>query len=180
MSKTIKVLIQDGGIIPVKGTPDSIGYDITTIKDGKIVGEQLEGLWTSISYIEYETGLYIAPQLNEGFLTNLFTLMVPRSSITKKNLMLKNNCGIIDVGYSGQILCRFNYLWQPNDVQMFTDFYGKQRFGVSINNDKIYKKNDAVAQLIFMAGYDVDFEYVKELPETKRGLGGFGSTTPNQ
>ena len=42
--------------------------------------------------------------------------------------------------------------------------------------DKIYKKGDKIAQLVFEPTVQVEFELVDDLTQTQRGEGGFGST----
>ena len=46
-------------------------------------------------YIEYKTG--IAFEIPEGYVGLVF----PRSSVTKKDIMLKNCVGVIDASYRG-------------------------------------------------------------------------------
>jgi len=154
----------DGVTLPEKGSVLAAGYDIVATSDPKIVGEKIEnGSWGRIDYIEYETGLFIAPAL-----LNFHTLIHPRSSISKQNLVLANSVGLVDNDYRGMILCRFKYIWQPQDMIVGSGFQP--------NMEKIYKKGDKIAQLVFEPTTQVDFELVDDLEKTQRGAGGFGST----
>jgi dUTPase len=198
--ETMKIYVKntEGVVLPKRGTELSAGYDIVATSDPKIVGEYFipcrgdnsetalklrddylsstdasyrSRFFSSIDYIEYETSLYIAP----GAVT-FHTLILARSSISSKTwLSLANSVGLIDVDYRGQILCRFRYLWQPSDISCPME--GSEEQAIEVNFDKIYKKGDAIAQLVFGPTVSAEFELVDELSQTQRGAGGFGSTT---
>lgn len=158
----------EGLALPKKASEVAAGYDIVAISDPKIVGIKLdENGWESIDYIEYETNLYIAPES-----VSFHTLIHPRSSVSKYNLVLANSVGLVDSDYRGMVICRFKYVWQPNDFSLTSD----ERVVGSVNESKIYKKGDTVAQLVFEPTVMADFELVDDLTQTKRGEGGFGST----
>jgi dUTP pyrophosphatase len=79
-----------------------------------------------------------------------------RSSIYKTPLMLANHVGIIDAGYRGEIKSAFRNL-----------------------SDKSYKIT-AGTRLVQICAPDLKpftFKIVEKLSDTKRGAGGFGSTT---
>ena len=80
----------------------------------------------------------------------------PRSGLAaKSNISVLNTPGTIDSDYRGEIkIILFNH--------------GDSEFVV--NN------NDRVAQMILAPILKIEFEEVKELPNTIRGSGGFGST----
>ena len=80
----------------------------------------------------------------------------PRSGLAaKSNIGVLNTPGTIDSDYRGEI-----------KVILFN--HGSKEF--------IVKNKDRIAQIILMPVLKVDFEEVDDLPETVRGLGGFGST----
>ena len=126
----------------------------------------LQDFYTHIDYIEYGIDLAIEPE-NENWV-----LAVPRSSLRKYNLVLANSAGIIDTAYRGKILFCFKYIFQPEDlaIREMNNIYGR------VNMDKIYKVGDRIGQLILMNHVPVTPEKVKELNDTIRGVGGFGST----
>jgi hypothetical protein len=106
----------------------------------------------------------------------------PRSSISKYNLVLANSVGLIDREYKQQVLCRFKYIWQPEDMwwggKLTThdgQEFNRKTIFAKPNLDRIYKKGDKIAQLVTTQTHDIDFEIVPELPGEDRG-GGFGST----
>ena len=98
----------------------------------------------------YNTGLSI--EIPAGYVGLLF----PRSSIHKFNLSLANCVGVIDSGYRGEIIFKFRVL--------------------SEGNNHAYKVGDRIGQLLILPYPRIEFEEVKELSETNRGSGGFGST----
>lgn len=190
---TIQVKKGEGVELPKHGSEHSAGYDITAISDPEIVGTKTVWpdntiSWTNIDYIEYKTGLYIAPQSD----MQIHTLIHPRSSISKYNLVLANSIGLIDNDYRGQILCRFKYVWQPEDykiivdsdlgidnsVKVISDEKCEFKFSMigKVNMNKIYKKGDKIAQLVGEITHALKFEFVEELGTTARGEGGFGHT----
>lgn len=153
--------------LPVRASEVAAGYDIVATSDPKIVGEQEGSVWKRIDYIEYETNLYIAPES-----ITFHTLIHPRSSISKYNLVLANSIGLVDNDYRGMVICRFKYIWQPEDLK----YPFPSGILGNVNYNKIYKKGDTIAQLVVEPTVMVDFELVDDLTKTKRGEGAFGST----
>ncbi len=80
-------------------------------------------------------------------------LLFPRSSVSKTNLRLCNSVGVIDSGYRGEIIVKFDK-----------------------NGAKGYKVGDRVAQLVLVPIPSVQFVEVINLPGSDRGTGGFGSS----
>ena len=82
-------------------------------------------------------------------------LLMPRSSISKTPLRLSNSIGLIDNGYRGEIMA-------------------------SVDNIKdesyILEEGQRLFQIVAMDGSPINFCLSDHLSETKRGLGGFGST----
>ena len=115
---------------------------------------------TAISYdktpdfIEYGTG--IAVEIPAGYVGLLF----PRSSVTKKDLMLKNSVGVIDSNYRGEIKLRFATL-------NLTAPYIKGQY---------YDIDERVGQLIIVPIPTIELVEKEELSDSNRGEGGFGST----
>ena len=95
----------------------------------------------------------------------------------EENLMLANSIGLIDAGYRGELLVRFNYTTQPEDL--VARIHGHQAIVpmfTKVNMDKIYTKGERIAQLVIAETHSAEFEIVEELSDTDRGKGGFGST----
>ena len=104
---------------------------------------------------------------NTGKLTGYY--LYPRSSISKTPLMLANHVGIIDMGYRGNIMAKVRCL--PHDIIPFNDNYIKC-------NSKNYRIQ-YFSRLFQICSPDLSpiaVRLVDELPDSKRGSGGFGST----
>lgn len=163
----IQILKSGSHPIPPQGS--DIGYDLVAISEPNIFGEKdCWGNYRSIQYIEYDTGVKLCGETS----SIVYSLIYPRSSISKYNLILANSVGVIDPGYADSIKVRFKYLFQP------IDFFpsGPDIVCVQIDRSKIYRKGDKIAQLVFAAKFDPQIEFVDELKKTQRGTGGFGST----
>lgn len=194
MNINIKKLVPEAQI-PKNATPFDTGYDLIALDDGEIVGEPVNehcNFWKRIDYIQYKTGIQIAPQATQSFgpvnfTQHYFTLLFPRSSISRYNLVLANSIGLVDNQYRGEILLRFKYIWNPEDYlieQVGPEYDHVTKVGKSggiflygsPNKNKIYKKGDKIAQIAAFELNPIDFKEVENLDGTKRGEGGFGSS----
>lgn len=97
-------------------------------------------------------GTGIAMAIPQGYHAKLF---VRSSTGVKTPLRLANLVGIIDSDYRGEIKMP---LWNPSDVPF-----------------RVFK-GDRLCQILIEQNIDVAFKEVKKLSQTKRGVGGFGST----
>ena len=95
----------------------------------------------------YGTGL--AMEIPENHVGLLF----PRSSVSKTNLRLCNAVGVIDSGYRGEDMLKFDK-----------------------TGEKEYEAGDRIGQLMLVPIPSIQFVQVTNLPESDRGLGGFGSS----
>lgn len=91
-------LLSDKAKLPVKGTPDSAGYDLTA---ASVFWDRSNNI---VSY-----GFGIAFEIPKGYVGLIF----PRSSVYKKNLDMSNCVGVIDSDYRGEISAKFRLL-NPN------------------------------------------------------------------
>lgn len=147
--KVLKNGNENNLIAPAKG---DAGWDLIASSDPEFVYS--DSSKKNLLYIEYDTGVVIQPP--EGF----FTLLFPRSSISKYDLVLANSVGVIDAGYRNTIKLRFKYT-------------GKVR---SFKKASIYQKGDKIGQLIFTPLFSLSAHQTDSLDASERGLGGFGST----
>ena len=86
----------------------------------------------------------------------MVALVFPRSGLASKHgICLSNAVGVIDSDYRGEIICILK-----NDHA----------------DDFVIHPGDRIAQLGFFPVYQIEWEEVADLSETKRGSGGFGST----
>lgn len=99
--------------------------------------------------VKISTG--IAMEIPEGH----FGMMVPRSSLAKRNLMLANTMGIIDSSYRGEVLAVIRNIGTTEEV---------------------LNPHDRLFQMVILPFTQVSFHPVEELSATSRGEGGFGST----
>lgn len=86
----IKVyMANENAIIPTKASYSDAGYDLTIIKQHKVLNSDT---------VLYDTGIKL--NIPNGY----YVEIVPRSSISKSGYMLANNIGIIDQSYRGNLL----------------------------------------------------------------------------
>lgn len=175
----LKVLKNSGVIKPPSQNGDA-GYDIVASSEPEIVGSIYQyPYYTSVYYVEYNTKIKIEPEKGDGDY-DFFNLIYPRSSISNTNLSLCNSVGVIDSGYRGDLILRFKYIAQPEDMKIIegVTVYGEQSSGIvtSINPQRIYQKGDKIAQIIPCKHNKIQLEYIDCLTQSKRGEGGFGST----
>jgi dUTP pyrophosphatase len=143
MKVKIKRLVAEA-IVPSYAKSGDAGLDLvaTSVK------------WNeSKNQVTYGTGLAI--EIPEGHVGLIF----PRSSISKTDAALSNSVGVIDSGYRGEIMFKFNF---RGNAQAFFPMF--------------YDVGDKVGQLVIMPYPKVELEVVQELSDTDRGSGGFGST----
>lgn len=121
---------------------------------------------TSKSYDNHGNVVYgtsLAFEIPHGYVGLLF----PRSSNTKKDLILGNSVGVIDSGYRGEVVFKF----KPSAT---LDIKKEVGIGTFYN----YEIGDRIGQIIIMPYPQIEFNLVDELSVTDRGIGGFGSTDP--
>ena len=135
--------LSEQAVIPVRAHNTDAGYDLTATR----ITTELNECGQLV--IVYHTDL--AVEIPEGYAGFLF----PRSSVSKKSLRLSNCVGVIDAGYRGEIMAKFN---STTDVV-----------------PAVYKEGEKIAQLVIIKVESITFEEA-ELEDTERGEGGFGST----
>jgi len=139
---------------------------------------QIKKLSKSVSIPKYETqgssGMDIAAHIEDNIIINPgekalvptgFSIAIPkgyeiqirpRSGLAaKKNVTVLNTPGTIDADYRGEI-------------KVILINLGKEKF--------IIENGERIAQMVVCPVIQANFEEVKELSDTERGSGGFGST----
>lgn len=136
--------LREDAVLPSYAHPADAGLDLSNIgftqefdKSGKMV-------------LVYHTGLSV--EIPEGYVGMIFC----RSSIAERSLSMTNCVGIIDCGYSGEIMIKF---------KITTDAL-----------PTIYKEGEKIAQLIVMPYPKMEPVLVEEIATGERGENGFGST----
>lgn len=129
-------------VIPAYANPGDAGMDIvaTSMKFEE-------------NYIEYGTGLSF--EIPKGFVLLIF----PRSSVSKKDMMLANCVGVLDSGYRGELKLRFKIVCQAG--HLMRDYYNP---------------GDKIGQIMIVPYPTIEFEEVDNLSDSVRGEGGFGSS----
>lgn len=145
----IKKLSKDA-VIPSYAKHGDAGMDLTA---------------TSKEYDDHGNVVYgtsLAFEIPHGYVGLLF----PRSSNTKKDLILGNSVGVIDSGYRGEVVLKFK-------STIFNEETMRYEYGYSE-----YSEGDRIGQIIIIPIPQVNFIEVDELSSSDRGVGGFGSTDP--
>lgn len=97
--------------------------------------------------------------------------LYPRSSISKTPLSLANSVGIIDKGYRGTIIAACRHNPTSEDLKyMFTKESCYENRGYEV------KCGTRLVQICAPDLSPIKLRLVDSLDETKRGVGGFGST----
>ena len=164
-----KIFLKKDFKLQPKNWPRDIGFDVKAIKEPEVCGSKyIDGLYSNIDYIEYDTGICL-DTIQRNTEEDVFTLVFPRSSISKKNLILANSIGLIDPEWRDSVKCRFKYIAQPEDFVII-----ENKSYIRINLEKIYKIGDKICQFVFLKNKNIEIQYVDQLAES--GRGGFGST----
>ena len=107
-------------------------------------------------FLKPKTSTLVPTGLSVAFSKNFEIQIRPRSGLAaKNNISVLNTPGTIDSDYRGEI-----------KVIIFN--HG--------NDDFIINNGDRIAQMILTPVEKMELEETKDLPETLRGEGGFGST----
>ena len=123
-------------------------------------------------YIEYGTGL--AFEVPKGYVMLIF----PRSSNSKKDLLLCNSVGVLDSTYRGELKFRYKRIIRMVDETNDTLSVANKGIanGIEFNATTWYTIGDKIGQIMILPYPEINFNEVEELSETDRGEGGFGST----
>ena len=144
MNKNIEIeieLMSSIAKVPSKKHESDIGYDISSAENIVIISNEV----TLVN-----TGIAISlPTHCAGF-------VLPRSGLsTKHKITLINSPGLIDPGYTGELLVPLiNHSTEDYEIKI----------------------GDRIAQLVLINTNKVEFKIVDRMPDTERSSGGFGST----
>ncbi len=91
-------------------------------------------------------------------------LIIPRSGLGTKGLVLANTIGLIDEDYQGELIVQ---AWNRNAPNPMSNWENRIQL----------KAGDRIAQLMFVPTIRAVWNVVEEFSnKTSRGMGGFGST----
>jgi dUTP pyrophosphatase len=140
--------LSEHAVIPTFANPGDAGLDLTATS-----------MTMNENHVEYGTGL--AVEIPNGSVGLLF----PRSSVFKTGLTLANCVGVIDAGFRGEIKLKF----KPDSISAVENFLQ----GKPVN---LYGVGERVGQLVIIELPKLIVAEKRELSDTVRGQGGFGST----
>lgn len=161
--------LSDKAVMPSKVYPTDAGFDMVAAE-----------VKVTEDYVSYKTN--IALEIPDGYVGLLF----PRSSNSKKDLLLANSVGVVDSHYRGDVEFRFKRILMPVLVDtmiapptgdVLKDAQNTRKVpGLAYRDDFIYKEGDKIGQLVIMPIPEITLVETDKLTETDRGEGGFGST----
>lgn len=140
--------LSENAVIPKKASELAGGWDVVVTE---IIQE-------SEDFVICKLGFSLQPPKNYK------VTLVPRSSLTKTNWIMQNSPGLGDPDYTGEYQYRFRSL--PIGFSHYKLNYPKFPYNIG----------DRIGQLYLEEIIQIEFEEVKELSESERGEGGFGST----
>lgn len=164
---------------PQQANAIDAGHDMYAIDNGTLgIKETGQDPWGNsrgrIMYIQYRTGIAVEPPI--GYHTELF----PRSSVSKKDLVLANSIGLVDWGYRNEIIFRFKPILDTYEVR-----WGPKMKYLKTQDDILdylrktydfYKTGERIGQLVLRKTEHYQMVKVDELSDTERGMGGLGSS----
>jgi dUTP pyrophosphatase len=139
----IKIKVTKYGSAPVRAHATDAGADLVS-KENILLTRNVRTL--------VPTGVHV--EIPPGYVGLLF----PRSSLSKRKIVMTNSVGVIDSDYRGEIMASLMYLGELNKVQIQID------------------AGERIVQLVIVPIVLAKFIEVDELDNTARGSGGFGST----
>lgn len=146
------------------------------------------GIDLTATSVDYDNDGNVVYGTNRGFEIpeGHVGLLFPRSSNSKKDLLLSNSVGILDSGYRGEVMFKYKYSnaekVMDNTVFILAQTESLVKEAADDFNELDeqpfiqYNINDRIGQLIILPYPKIQFEEVSELSETDRGTGGYGST----
>lgn len=140
--------VHPDAVIPQYATPGSACVDLVA---------------TEVEYLEEDKVVVkygFCTEFSEGYKV----IVKPRSSFTHKGWVMQNSPGVVDSDYRGEWMSKFEAI--PVGV----------KDGILLYEDFPYKKGDRVAQCSIEVNIHMAYKEVKDLSQTIRSTGGFGST----
>jgi dUTP pyrophosphatase len=142
LKPTINITVQSDRCKPSRANPSDAGVDLIA-RDSVWLQKDKRTLVPTGVFVEIPVG-------NVG-------LLVPRSSLSKSNVIMTNSVGIIDSDYRGEIMASLMYI-------------GDNMHGHTI------VAGDRIVQLVIVPILLPSFIITDKLSDTDRDTGGFGST----
>lgn len=144
-------LLDERASLPVRGHPTDAGLDLAALE---------------YTILDFNQRVLVRTGLSVRIPAGYVGLLVPRSSLSKKGIMLTNSCGILDAPYRGELL-----------ISLVYNFQASQEHDTEV---AFINPGERIAQILIVpialpdaikyTGSDTNWN------NTARGTGGFGST----
>lgn len=152
MNVKIKKL-SDKAVIPSYAKPGDAGMDLTAVKVEYDKHRQCFVYYSDLAF-----------EIPEGYVMLLF----PRSSNARTNAYLTNSVGVIDSSYRGNVMACYKLKGENVD-----NLISEEQI---IENYAPYQQGERFGQIMILPYPTINFIETDKLSETKRGVGGYGST----
>lgn len=144
----IELKILNEKCYPEYATPGSAGIDLKAAS----FGNGNEGFIQILPGCQELIGAGVSIHIKDPGYAGM---IIPRSGMGKKGIVLGNLVGLIDSDYQGEIKV---LLWNRGNEVVEIEYM------------------DRIAQLVIVPVVQAQFEIVQEFEQSQRGIGGFGST----
>lgn len=149
MSLKVRVKkLHPNAVIPKYAKTGDAGLDLVCVAK-----EELEKTPSGHKVVVLRTGLSF--EIPEGYVGLIF----PRSSVSKKDVRLSNSVGVIDSGYRGEVMAKFDIL--PGSRPQY---------------EGTYNEGERCMQMIILPYPQIELLEAENLTNSDRGEGGFGSS----
>lgn len=142
-----EITVKSEGVLPTRATAGDAGMDLYSTR----ITQEVDNSGKPV--LVYHTD--IAVEIPEGYVG----LLMMKSSVAKRSVVLTNCVGVIDAGYRGELMAKF---------KVTTDAV-----------PTIYAQGEAFAQLVIVPCLILEPTLVEELSSTERGEQGFGEADKN-
>ena len=148
----LETKLTDPSLAPVRANPTDAGLDLKSAYDVTLT----KGVRTLVG-----TGVHVKIPVNH------VGLLIARSSLSKKNIVLTNSVGVIDSDYRGEILASLMYLGGIVNAEN----------GFEADGWIALTRGERIVQLLVVPIVLPTPVYgEQDWFDTERGVGGFGST----
>jgi dUTP pyrophosphatase len=135
-------VLETMAVVPSKATAGAAGYDLSCLENVVLKPYETQKVRTGI-----------AININDA---TVAALILPRSGLGSKGIILANSVGLIDSDYQGELIVN---LWNRK------------------NQEYKFVSGERIAQLIFVPIVATELHFVEDFSTvTERGVSGFGST----
>lgn len=158
--------------LPKYTTSGSAAVDLICTKDIILYPGETAAIHTGLAvWIGSHNDVWKRPGDQEWTQNHYVGLIVPRSGLGTKGLVLANTIGVIDEDYQGELIVQ---AWNRNTT---FDEYQVNCNDATPCGHIVLRPRERFAQLLFFPSIKADWQIVDEFTnKTRRGENGFGST----